>query len=437
MITLQLSVILVYIIFSIVTRSHQHDHQHQHQYTIIIIHSASAIKMQQQDIIPTTVLNEDDNNILDEVGTPTRPNKRRDMKPTPSRQPIRSSNEVSISVVGVESLSISSVSEIFTHNGDDANNQESDRYMSPNDVAWNVRIKLLAEFKAGKGHCRVPRKYQVVDAPSGEKIILGSWLDNMKTAHRQNKLLPERYAKLIELGVHFSSPKGCETINDDPAIAIDSSTMTTQKDETDVESKLYEESNFCPPNMYPEKIEQLVNNSIANVPSLRRDWMTEELNNEVKELCPKESDIDQDGYRDVDSLFSSCEQLFPVDRRFCSVRQLEAAIHEFSNSWGFTSSRYGKDYLCHYAIRKAADRQISMTTTSTKKTRSLATSVKDKTNCPFFIRFSVNKRRSLLPHWALGPEGKLRHSDCCPLNGTMLSMKQLVEFRNNQGWFSI
>ncbi len=127
-----------------------------------------------------------------------------------------------------------------------------------------------------------------------------------------------------------------------------------------------------------------------------------------------ESDIEPDGYRNVDSLCSNCERLFPVDRRFCSVCQLEAALHKFSNSWGFTSSRYGKEYFCHYASRKVNEGLIS-TTTSTKTSRGVIKSAKDKTNCPFFIRFSVNKRQSILPHWALTPDGQLRHSDCCPV----------------------
>lgn len=183
--------------------------------------------MQWQDIIPITILNED-NNILDRDGAPTHPNKGRDMKTTPSPPPMKSSNESSISIVAVELFSILSSAEIVTHDGDDAHHQESNMYMSLNDVAWNVHIKLHAEFKAGKGHCQVPRKWQVVDAASGEKIVLRLWLDNMKTAHWQNKLLPECHAKLIELGVHFSSPKGCETINNNSAIARQIEQMSNQ-----------------------------------------------------------------------------------------------------------------------------------------------------------------------------------------------------------------
>ena len=68
---------------------------------------------------------------------------------------------------------------------------------------------------------------------SRELIFLGSWLGGMKTTHRKGRLQPKHHAKLIALGVVFSS----KTVNNALAFAIEkSSAEQADGTGTDVES---------------------------------------------------------------------------------------------------------------------------------------------------------------------------------------------------------
>lgn len=97
---------------------------------------------------------------------------------------------------------------------------------------------------------------------------------------------------------------------------------------------------------YPQNMEQLIVHSISDTSILNRHWITEDLFDELNKLRPDSTtDISPDGNRDAAALAKKCESFFYINRRFCSVRQLEATLQEFSNLWGFTCSRYGMS-LC-------------------------------------------------------------------------------------------
>ena len=59
------------------------------------------------------------------------------------------------------------------------------------------KFNLLVKFKEREGHCRVPARH----VEEGEN--LGRWLTDQKQAHKKGNLDPERYQKLLELGVEW------------------------------------------------------------------------------------------------------------------------------------------------------------------------------------------------------------------------------------------
>ena len=66
-----------------------------------------------------------------------------------------------------------------------------------NNRKWMHKYNLLVKFKEREGHCRVPQKH----VEKGEN--LGRWLTKQKHAHKKGKLVPERYQKLLDLGVEW------------------------------------------------------------------------------------------------------------------------------------------------------------------------------------------------------------------------------------------
>ena len=69
-------------------------------------------------------------------------------------------------------------------------------------AAWNATLERLATYKRNHGHSSVPQTY--IANPE-----LGTWVANQRRLDKQNKVTPERKAKLDELGFVWSvwSPK--------------------------------------------------------------------------------------------------------------------------------------------------------------------------------------------------------------------------------------
>jgi len=61
---------------------------------------------------------------------------------------------------------------------------------------WEARLHQLRQFKAARGHVRVPT--------SGSLAPLGAWVQNQRTSQRLGRLAPERLRKLDALGMEWA-----------------------------------------------------------------------------------------------------------------------------------------------------------------------------------------------------------------------------------------
>lgn len=61
---------------------------------------------------------------------------------------------------------------------------------------WEARLHELRQFKAARGHVRVPT--------SGPLAPLGAWVQNQRTSQRLGRLAPERLVKLDALGMEWA-----------------------------------------------------------------------------------------------------------------------------------------------------------------------------------------------------------------------------------------
>jgi hypothetical protein len=165
---------------------------------------------------------------------------------------------------------------------------------------------------------------------------------------------------------------------------------------------------------YPPNIEELVQKSIANTPVKIDEWMTKDLVDELKLVRPDTLDIDSDGNRDVNALEAKCESFFYLNRHFCNARQLEAALHVFSNLWGFTIARYGMGLFCHYAPPKQKKELVENVEINVKS-RKCEESAKEKMRCPFSIKFSyvTTRKKNSIPDWMFNSDGQIKHPDSC------------------------
>jgi uncharacterized protein YbgA (DUF1722 family) len=54
-----------------------------------------------------------------------------------------------------------------------------------NDKLWHQQYEKLLEYKRKNGHCKVPHKYK-------DDKSLGKWVNNQRSRHANNKMLPDR-----------------------------------------------------------------------------------------------------------------------------------------------------------------------------------------------------------------------------------------------------
>ena len=186
----------------------------------------------------------------------------------------------------------------------------------------------------------MPRNY-TIKYNDGKVVNIGKWLDNLKSAERSKHLDNKWLEQLKNIGV-FSSKTDVRHGAGGP------STSNREIDPIVVESVA--DLGISTAVSFPQNMEQLIEHSIAETPITNRHWITDDLLNELKKLRPDPTiDISSDGNRDAATLAKKCESFFYIHQGFCSVRQPEATLQEFSNLWGFTCSRYGMCFVCHYA----------------------------------------------------------------------------------------
>ena len=284
------------------------------------------------------------------------------------------------------------------------------------DQKWDYQFNHLVEYKETEGNLSMPRNYRI-KYDDGRVVNIGKWLDNLKSAERSNHLDDKRLQQLKNIGLFNSSKTGivrygaggpaCTVNRDIDQIVVDSI------DQLDLSFISF------PPNM-----EELIEHSIAETLIRNRLWITNALMNELKQLRPEPTtDIYPDGNRDAATLAKKCESFFYVNRHFCSIRQLEATLQEFSNLWGFTCSRYGMRFVCHYAATRQKKESQSSTTIAivdgnSSKPRTTIESVKEKIQCPFIIKFGNITAKKILQEWMFDSDGNIKHNDCYPVKIT-------------------
>lgn len=115
-----------------------------------------------------------------------------------------------------------------------------------------------------------------------------------------------------------------------------------------------------------------------------KEWLTPELVAEIQQFFPSEHDIQgPDGVRKKESLAQQMEEMFPVERKFASWKQLQQSIVMFSRPWGFNASHTNSKFICSFG-KKAPDKSYV-----SKGIRKRGPSAKDLIECPFEIRYAT------------------------------------------------
>lgn len=114
-----------------------------------------------------------------------------------------------------------------------------------------------------------------------------------------------------------------------------------------------------------------------------RDWLTPELVTEIQQYFPSEHDIQgPDGVRKKEALARQMEELFPLERKFASWKQLQQALTMLSRPWGFNSSHTTSKLICSFGKKTSDTSYVS------KGLRKRGPSAKDLIQCPFEIRYA-------------------------------------------------
>ena len=319
--------------------------------------------------------------------------KRTDMKSTPTRQALNSKQKIDDELP----LSYSSVEQ---------DGQVARWKDLTTDQKWDYQFKYLVAYKKDKGNLSMPRKY-TINYDDGKVVNIGKWLDNMKSAERSKNLDKKWLEQLENIGLFGSKTDDASdgAVGPDPFV---------------VESVAHLHISTV---SVPQNMEQLIAHSISDTPISNRQWITDDLFDELNKLRPDPTtDISPDGNRDAAALATKCESFFYSDRRFCSVRQLEATLQEFSNLWGFKCSRYGMSFKCHYAPPQKKESkcsaQVAVVDGKNTKPRTTIESVKEKVQCPFIIKCNHVTIKKTLPDWMFNSDGSIKHTDCYPVKIT-------------------
>jgi hypothetical protein len=117
----------------------------------------------------------------------------------------------------------------------------------------------------------------------------------------------------------------------------------------------------------------------------QKNWLTDELVNEITGLFPNSDDVDpMTGARDQTRFSENCSKLFPKDRIFASEKQIDQVAAMFLEAWAVVKAHNGKKIICHYGLntKKSTDSPFLPSLPREHATR------KSKVQCPFKIAYS-------------------------------------------------
>ena len=118
----------------------------------------------------------------------------------------------------------------------------------------------------------------------------------------------------------------------------------------------------------------------------KKDWITDELMEEIKNCVPSVDDIDKakDNVRCQESFSKMVKIFFPVGQIFCSHIQLFQVASKFAGFWAFEVTRSGCAIQCHFS------KPTYQTKCCTDKARGKSKeSLKLSIKCPFKIGYNV------------------------------------------------
>jgi hypothetical protein len=124
-----------------------------------------------------------------------------------------------------------------------------------------------------------------------------------------------------------------------------------------------------------------------------KNWLTDELVDEITGLFPTADDIDpMTGVRDQTKFTENCLKLFPKDRIFASEKQIDQVATKFLEAWAVVKAHNGKKIICHYGLntKKSADSPFIPSLPREHVTQ------KSKVQCPFKIAYSHQGRKASL-----------------------------------------
>ena len=160
--------------------------------------------------------------------------------------------------------------------------------------------------------------------------------------------------------------------------------------------KLSEESLFDDGISYPKFYRKLMTDSSLSHEQLEQkflnlEWLTESLMEEIIDHSPSSSDgltNDQDfnSKKYSDAFEKHCRALFPKGRRFANYKQLDEFLTLFLESWKIRKFRQGFVFKCFYSPNSKKRKAGCLFRNESEQNDS---SIKEKVNCPFVIRFSM------------------------------------------------
>jgi hypothetical protein len=117
---------------------------------------------------------------------------------------------------------------------------------------------------------------------------------------------------------------------------------------------------------------------------LKKNWLTPGLIAEIHRYFPQNKDIcAETGQRRMVSFKDHCLKLFPVNHIFASSSQISQAAKEFCDTWGISSTCFGKKILCYHgkSLTRNQPQRVHL-----GMTRMWVPSLKSQ-ECPFEISF--------------------------------------------------
>ena len=104
---------------------------------------------------------------------------------------------------------------------------------------------------------------------------------------------------------------------------------------------------ICYPNFY-EDFQSIIPENRKHASSIysEKDWLTQELLNEINSNLPEADDIDSNNQnaRSRDAFEAKCSLLFPKGRKFANHIQMTQFVSRFLDKWAILPVKYGKGF---------------------------------------------------------------------------------------------